>query len=86
MENLWQDILDKIEPEIFRPVFLTFLKPSILMAHDNSIAIIGAPTDIGAEYLEKRFYSLIKKAFDSNTGENTRLVFKRLEEQVGINN
>lgn len=82
MENLWEDILDKIEPEVSKPVFLTFFKPSTLMFYDRSTAIIGAPTDIGAEYLEKRFYSLIKRSFDNNTGENTQLVFKKLEDHT----
>lgn len=82
MENLWKDVLNKIEPEISRPIFLTFFKPSVLISHDCSVAIIATPTDVGAEYLEKKFYSLIKKAFDSSTGENTLLVFKRLEEHT----
>jgi len=82
MENLWGNILLEIEKQISKPVFLTFFKPSRLISYDSKTAVIGAPTDIGAEYIEKKFQSLIEKVFYKNTGKNVQLVFIKLEDNA----
>jgi len=76
MEKLWTSVLAEIEIEVSKPVFLTFFKSTTLSSFDNSVATISAPTHMVAEYIEKRYYSLIKKVLDKKTGENTSLIFK----------
>ncbi len=75
MEDLWKQVLAEIQVEVSKPIFLTFFKPTTLVSVANSIATIDAPTHITADYIERRYYSLIKKSLDKKTGENLSLVF-----------
>ncbi|PIT89186.1 MAG: chromosomal replication initiator protein DnaA [Candidatus Levybacteria bacterium CG10_big_fil_rev_8_21_14_0_10_36_7] len=75
MEDLWKSVLAELEVEVSKPVFLTFFKPTTLVSIEKSIATISASTQITAEYIERRYYSLIKKILDRKTKENLSLVF-----------
>lgn len=75
MENLWKEVLAEVEVEVSKPIFLTFFKPTALVSIVDSIATIDAPTYITAEYIEKRYYSLLKKILDKKTGKNVSLIF-----------
>ncbi len=75
MEELWKQILAEIEVEASKPIFLTFFKPTKLVSLVDSVALISAPTHITADYIEKRYYSLLKKIIDKQTGQNVSLVF-----------
>lgn len=75
MEDLWKQVLAEAQIEVSKPIFLTFLKPTILVSLDDSVATIDAPTYIIARYVESRYYSLLKKILDKKTGQNISLVF-----------
>lgn len=75
MNDIWRQVLEEIELEVSKPIFLTFFKPTVLVSLENYIATIDSPTHIISEYIEKRYYSLIKRALDKKTGQNTSIVF-----------
>src|SRR3990172_8591551 len=75
MDGIWKQVLEEIELEVSKPIFLTFFKPTVLVSLENSVATINSPTHITAEYIEKRYYSLIKKALDKKTGQNISIIF-----------
>lgn len=75
MNELWKSVLAEIEIETSKPIFYTFFKNTSLLNLQGSVATITAPTLMTAEYIEKRYYSLIKKILDKKTGENVSLVF-----------
>lgn len=75
MDELWESVLAEIEVEVSKPTFLTFFKGTGLVELQDSVATISSPTQITAEYIEKRYYSLIKRALDKKTGGNLSLVF-----------
>ena len=75
MNDIWKQVLEEVEVEVSKPIFLTFFKPTVLVSLENSVATIDAPTYITAEYIQKRYYSLIKRSLDKKLGENTSLVF-----------
>lgn len=75
MEELWKQTLAEIEIEVSKPIFLTFFKPTTLSSINDSVAIIDAPTYMTAQYIEKRYYSLLKRVLDKMTGQNVSLVF-----------
>ncbi|KKQ94355.1 MAG: chromosomal replication initiator protein DnaA [Candidatus Levybacteria bacterium RIFCSPHIGHO2_02_FULL_39_36] len=75
MEELWKEVLAEVEIEVSKPIFLTFFKPTVLVSLESSVATIDAPTHITAEYIEKRYYSLIKKILDKKTLQNVSLIF-----------
>ena len=75
MEELWKQILAELEIEISKPIFHTFFKNTRLIDFSDSIATIGTSTPITSEYIEKRYYALIKKILDKKTGANVSIVF-----------
>ena len=64
MDDIWKQVLEEIELEVSKPIFLSFFRPTVLVSLENSIAAIDSPTHITSEYIEKRYYSLIKRALD----------------------
>lgn len=89
MEELWKSVLDEIEVEVSKPTFLTFFKNTFLVSLAGDVATIGAPTYINAQYLEKRYYALIKRVLDKKSGKNISLLFstaakeKKVEKDLG---
>jgi len=75
MDDLWKQVLAEIEIEVSKPIFLTFFKTSRLVSIENSVATIDTPTHMTAQYIEKRYYSLLKRALDKKSGLNTSIVF-----------
>jgi chromosomal replication initiator protein len=75
MDDLWKQVLAEIEIEVSKPIFLTFFKPSALASLDSGVATIDTPTFMTAQYIEKRYYSLIKKIIDKKTNLNLSLIF-----------
>lgn len=75
MNNLWNDVLHEIEVEVSKPTFLAFFKDTQLVSLQDNIATISAPSYMIASYIEKRYYSLIKKILDTKTQLNTSLIF-----------
>lgn len=75
MEDLWQSVLDEIQIEVSKPTYLTFFQNTYLISFENDIATIGAPTYINAQYIEKRYYALIKKVLDKKSGKDVSLLF-----------
>lgn len=75
MEDIWKEVLHEIELGVSRGTFLTFFKDTTLLTFERSVATITAPTPITAEFIEKRYYSLIKNILDKKTNENVSLVF-----------
>jgi len=75
MNDIWKQVLEEIELEVSKPIFLSFFKPTVLVSLENSIAVIDSPTHITSEYIEKRYYSLIKRALDKKLSQNISIVF-----------
>ncbi len=75
MDDIWKLVLEEIQVEVSKPIFLTFFKGTTLVSFENNVATISAPTHITSEYIEKRYYSLIKKILDKKIGSPVSLVF-----------
>lgn len=76
MEELWKKTLEEIELEVSKPRFVTFFKQTRLLSLQDNVAIIGAPNYMATAYIEKNYYSLIKKALDKHSGTPVSLTFK----------
>lgn len=87
MEDLWKSVLDEIEISVSKPTFHMFFRGTNLENLDNNVATISAPTIMIADYIEKRYYSMIKQSIDKKTNQDVSLVFltntsaKRREQQ-----
>lgn len=75
MQLVWKQVLDEIEIEVSKPNFLTFFKNTQLISFENGVATISAQTQIASEFIERRYYSLIKRVLDKKTKENVSLIF-----------
>ena len=75
MDEIWNSVLAEIEVQVSKPQFITFFRGTSLVSLESSVATIASPTHMTTDYIEKRYYSLIKNAIDKKTGENVSLVF-----------
>lgn len=75
MDELWKSALFEIQLEVSKGTFLTFFKNIDLVSVKDSVATISTPTYMMGEYIEKRYYALIKKVLDKKTGENLSILF-----------
>jgi len=75
MEDIWNSVLAEIEVQVSKPQFMTFFKGTSLVSIESSVATISSPAPMTSDYIEKRYYSLIKQALDKKTNQNNSLVF-----------
>lgn len=75
MDEIWKNVLAEIEVQVSKPQYITFFKGTSLLSFENSVATIASPTHMTADYIEKRYYSLIKQSIDKISKENVSLVF-----------
>ena len=75
LQTLWSKILGEIEIEISKANYLTLFKRTQLIAFDEDILTIAAPSGMIIDLLQRRFYPLIKKVADKHTNADVKLVF-----------
>ncbi|HRN95872.1 MAG TPA: chromosomal replication initiator protein DnaA [Candidatus Levybacteria bacterium] len=75
MEELWKSVLAEIELGVSKPNFLMFFKGTNLESLEGDVVTISAPSIMVVDYIEKRYYGLIKQVIDKKTGSNVSLVF-----------
>lgn len=90
LNDLWKAALGEIETEISRANFLTLFKPTVLLSLNDSVASVAAPSSMIIDLLQRRFYEIIKKALDKQTGKDLEIIFvpkivvtKEKEEKAG---
>ncbi len=74
-DKLWKTILNEIETQISKANFLTLFNKTQLLSFEEDVVTISAPSAMIIDLLQKRFYEIIKKAVDKNTGKNTKIIF-----------
>ena len=75
MDELWKSVLNEIEVTVSQPTFQMFFKSTHLESFDNGVATITAPTLMIVDYVQKRYYAMIKQTLDKKTGSDVSLVF-----------
>lgn len=75
MDDLWKSVLAEIEINITKPTFHMFFRGTNLESLENNVATISAPNIMIADYIEKRYYGVIKQIIDKKTNGNVSLVF-----------
>lgn len=59
---IWEQVLKKLEQDLSKLVFDTWIKPTIPLSMDENIFEIGTPKQIMKEWLESRYMSVIINA------------------------
>ena len=75
MQTLWQTVLNDLELQVSKAVFQTFISQMSLLSINDSIATIGCNQPMLINFVEKRYYQMIKKTLDSYTQSDLKLVF-----------
>lgn len=76
MDDIWKAVLAEIEIDVGKPTYLTYFKKTRLVTIEENVATISTPSAIVAEFIEERYYSLIKNILDKKTGTKLSILFK----------
>lgn len=75
MQDLWGRVLGEVQLEVSRAVFLTLFKKTALLSLEENTATVSAPSVMIVDLLERRFYQVIKKSLDKQSGQDVRIIF-----------
>ncbi|MGG0643744.1 chromosomal replication initiator protein DnaA [Sporosarcina gallistercoris] len=75
LENLWQEVLSKVEEKISRPSFETWLKSTKLLSYGAENVTIAVPNSFSKEWLESHYVHLITGILSELTGEDRLIQF-----------
>ncbi|WOV84361.1 chromosomal replication initiator protein DnaA [Sporosarcina jeotgali] len=75
LENLWQEVLSKVEEKISRPSFETWLKSTKLLSYGSENVTIAVPNSFSKEWLESHYVHLITGILSELTGEDRLIQF-----------
>lgn len=75
LDDVWNRTLDILENELSRPSFETWLKSTQLLNFDGSEMIIVVPNVFAKDWIETRYYNLIKDTLQLIVDQEVRLKF-----------
>lgn len=75
LQVLWQDTLAKLESELSKPSFETWLSSTRLLDIEGDTLIIGVPNEFAKDWLESRYSPLIRATVQSILGQSMNLRF-----------
>ncbi len=75
LEELWIEVLLKVEQKISRPSFETWLKSTKLMSYGEENVTIAVPNSFAKEWLENHYVHLITGILSDLTGEDRIIQF-----------
>ncbi len=75
---MWEQALKKMEGEVIKPLFNTWLKDTIALSLNGKTLEIGAPKQITKEWLESKYVPLILNAVHYVTNQHYELKFTNL--------
>lgn len=74
-ETLWKNILEEIKISVSKATFQTIFQSTRLLSLENNIATVACPSSYIQNFIETRFYSLVKDVIDRQTKNNNSLIF-----------
>ncbi len=75
LEQLWNNVLAKVEQKISKPSFETWLKSTKLLSHKGTNVTIAAPNSFARDWLENHYVHLITGILTELTGEDLFIKF-----------
>jgi len=73
--ELWQKALSIIEKQVSKPSFETWLKSTKPLRFENNTIVIEVPNDFAKDWLESRYYDLIKDSLEGLINHQVGLMF-----------
>ncbi len=75
VSTVWATVLSEIEPEVSKGTFVTLFKPTQLLALEDNIATIAAPSTMVVDLLQKRFTGRFKEVIEKQTQKKVDILF-----------
>lgn len=75
IDEIWQKALDIMEKQVSKPSYETWLKSAKPLQFNNHTMLIEVPNDFARDWLESRYYDLIKDSLEEITNKEVRLSF-----------
>jgi len=75
LDELWNKVLARVEQQISKPSFETWLKSTKLLSYKGNQVTIAAPTSFAREWLENHYVHLIAGILAELTGEDLYIKF-----------
>lgn len=75
LQSLWQETLIKLESELSKPSFETWLSSTQLIDIEGDTLVIQVPNDFAKDWLESRYAPLIKSTVQTILGQMVTLRF-----------
>lgn len=75
LDELWNKVLARVEQQISKPSFETWLKSTKLLSYKGNSVTIAAPTSFARDWLENHYVHLIAGILSELTGEDLFIKF-----------
>jgi chromosomal replication initiator protein len=82
-ENLWDDVLARVEGKINRHSFATWFRPTTYLAQDGGTLRIGVPNAQFREWLSKNYHGILQEALAEAGHAQLQVVFEERAEDSG---
>ena len=79
-ETAWAETLAKLETQISRPIYETWLKGTLLLEIDGDTAVVSVPNTFTKDWLERRMYQSMARELTNVLGREVDIEFMPAEE------
>ncbi len=79
-ENLWDEVLARVEAKVNRHSFATWFRPTSYLSRDSQTLRIGVPNSQFREWLSKNYLSVLQEALSEAGEPGLRVVFEEASE------
>ena len=74
-ENLWDQILARVETKVNRHSFYTWFKPTTFVADGGKTVTVRVPNDLFRDWLTKHYAGVISESVDELQRQGTQITF-----------
>ena len=85
-ENLWDDVLARVEAKVNRHSFATWFRPTSYLSRDSQALRIGVPNAQFREWLSKNYLGVLQEALAEAGEPELRVVFEETPEEPAAAN
>jgi len=75
-QRVWEAVLGRLQLQITRPSFDTWLRDTSGLSLDGQALVVGVPTTFAAEWLQRRMHNLIGAAVGAVTGATPTITYR----------
>jgi chromosomal replication initiator protein len=83
-ENLWDEVLARIEGKVNRHSFATWFRPTTCLSRDGETLRIGVPNAQFREWLSKNYLGVLQEALAEAGESSLRIVFEEVPEEPPV--